>query len=123
LQDLADGKIAAEGIPVDPKTNKNAIRYAPSFSAGSSVTSAVTHPYTMEFVARVMGKTQEIRETPTNSFVTAFGVVELAKQLSAVMGAEAETGVGGAGDSFVCPRLSKHPGAFVMIICCDWVGS
>lgn len=70
------GKIAADEMPIDPSTNKNVIRYAPGFGP---VTAGVTgaHPYTVEVLAKFLGMVKTGSQTARDSFVAAFGAVEL----------------------------------------------
>jgi|ERR1039458_2113832 hypothetical protein len=78
VQALAEGKI--EISEPDPKTRKDAIRYAPSFVPGkASDTSEVPHQYTADTLARFLGgvyvKTSS--STASNSVVAALGILEL----------------------------------------------
>ena len=68
VEALGAGKILPEEMPIDPKTNANALRYAPSFA---SVTAAVTdlqsdentkkHPYTVEGSSSLIRISQQRR--------------------------------------------------------------
>jgi hypothetical protein len=74
---LGNGLIAPGEMPIDPKTNINTIRYAPPYSVGPSVTAGVTHPYTIESMAKFLGFVKSGSQTPRDSFVAAFGALEL----------------------------------------------
>ena len=52
---LAEGKLEIE--PLDPKTNTQHIRYAPSFIPGKKPSSPTVgeHPYTLDSLARALG--------------------------------------------------------------------
>ena len=73
---LAEGKIALE--PVDPKTRKELIRYAPSFvPSGASSPATGDHPYTIDAVARFLGYVKRSTNRAKDSVVAAFGFLEL----------------------------------------------
>jgi hypothetical protein len=69
------GKILPSEMPIESETRDGFVRYAPSFSA--CVTESVTHPYTVESLAKFLGFVNAKSETATNSFITAFGAEEL----------------------------------------------
>src|ERR1035437_720548 len=83
VQALAEGKIE---IPApDPKTRKDAIRYAPSFVPGRvSEHSECSHPYTADTLARTLGGVyinsgggERKQDRASNSVVAALGILEL----------------------------------------------
>jgi hypothetical protein len=81
VQALAEGKIE---VPApDPKTRKDAIRYAPSFMPGKvSEPSEGSHAYTADTLARVLGGVyvkagRESTGRAQNSVVAALGILEL----------------------------------------------
>jgi len=65
----------------DPKTRKDAIRYAPSFVPGKvSVTPEVTHPYTAETLAKFLGGVYVKAARggmAQNSVLAALGILEM----------------------------------------------
>jgi hypothetical protein len=71
------GKILASEMPIDPKTNIAAVRYAPSYVIDPSLVAATDHPYTIEALARFLGLVKAGSLSPKDSFVAAFGAVEL----------------------------------------------
>lgn len=74
---LAEGKIELEEL--DPKTRKDAIRYAPSYIPGKlpSDTAAVSHAYTADSLARFLGYIKRASKTAKNSVVAALGLLEM----------------------------------------------
>ena len=62
---------------LDPKTRKDALRYAPSYVPGS-VTSDVTHPYTVDGLARFIGGTYIRPDGHAQELVrAALGILEM----------------------------------------------
>jgi hypothetical protein len=72
------GKILAEEMPIDSKTNTTVVRYAPKFSTEKpSAPDSGAHPYTTESLAKFLGFVKDKNQRPTDSFVAAFGAEEL----------------------------------------------
>jgi hypothetical protein len=61
LQALGEGKITAEEMPIDDKTNTSLIRYAPGFSILGASTE---HPYTIVGLAKFLGNTISVQYAP-----------------------------------------------------------
>jgi hypothetical protein len=74
VQALGEGKILADEMPIDPKTNTTIIRYAPGF--GCAVAATAHYPYTKESLAKFLGEVDG-RHEPTIAFRTAFTSLEL----------------------------------------------
>jgi len=70
------GKILASEMPIEPRTDHKFIRNAPNYGTGPE-SGPVNHPYTVEALACFLGFVKAERQTPTNSFIAAFGAEEL----------------------------------------------
>jgi hypothetical protein len=58
--------------------NPKMLRYAPSYAVGAQTTdSVVSHPYTVDALAKFLGFVKRGNQEPTNSFHAAFGAEEL----------------------------------------------
>jgi hypothetical protein len=66
-------------MPIDPSTRTDAIRYAPSFSQNQRARPDSARPYTVEALAKFLGLVRNGtgEERPKDSFVAAFGALEL----------------------------------------------
>jgi hypothetical protein len=63
-------------MPIEPHTKPEHVRYAPGFS--SSPAGGEDHKYTVQALAKFLGLLKPgNRQEPRNSFVAAFGAVEL----------------------------------------------
>ena len=74
---LGEGKIRPEEMPVDPKTNKQHIRYAPGFSSLTPASSIKSYPYTVDSLAKFLGATKPSNDAAKDEFKTTFAALEL----------------------------------------------
>lgn len=85
---LGENKIELE--PLDPKTRKEVVRYAPSFIPGKqSSTTVVLHPYTVDSLAAYLGYIKRDSKKAKNSVVAAMGILEQAEKAQTEAGGEA----------------------------------
>jgi hypothetical protein len=73
---LGEGKITAEEMPIDPKTNKSLIRYAPSFGCGLPAVRIPQRRYTIDSLAKFLGETGK-GDHAHDAFKATFGALEL----------------------------------------------
>jgi hypothetical protein len=73
-----EGRIAPDEMPIEPRTDPKVVRDAPSFSTALAGR-AVSRPYTVEALAKFLGLVRNGtgEERPKDSFVAAFGALEL----------------------------------------------
>jgi hypothetical protein len=75
VEALADGRIPA--FEIDPKTNAQHLRNAPSYAVGASSPKLGEHPYTTVAVARFLGYTKKKDTDADNCVVAALNALEL----------------------------------------------
>jgi hypothetical protein len=75
LEAYAAGKITLAEMPIDPKTNKTQIRYAPGFSSVAPGPSIPSRPYTVDGLAKFLGEVDDTGHA-THAFKAAFAALE-----------------------------------------------
>jgi len=74
---LGEGRIKPEELPIDPKTNKSQIRYAPGYSSIPPAERIPSSPYTVDALAKFLGETKLSTGVAHEAFRTTFAALEL----------------------------------------------
>jgi hypothetical protein len=74
---LGEGRIKPEELPIDPKTRKDLIRYAPGYGCWRPAANIPSHLYTIDSLAKFLGETRLSTGKAHDAFNTTFAALEL----------------------------------------------